>query len=511
MSKARPTLNMYRQGSGDSSYSQRSSDLSLNEEREHFRRDTERQALLQLEKGRTKPVAFAVKTNVAFDGSLDDDSPVHGYAVSFSMGDYLHVMERYDQNWWIGRKVQIGCDIGFIPSPAKLETLRIQLAQIKNAPRNATKPSSTANLAKFLPKKNDNNSNSPTSNNVGTGSDEENQDNLDDGPRSKLPENETNPPTVQASLIEQERKKKGFLGKKVEQIPPYDVVPSMRPVVIIGPSLKGYEVTDMMQKALFEHIKRRFESRVIITRVSCDVSLAKKNNLLNRARPNFGNSNSNSSNNRGTSMEDVQNEIERIFELAKTLQLVVLDCDTINHPSQLAKTSLNPITVHLQISSPKVLQRLIKSRGKSQTRNMNVQLVSAEKLAQCPLEMWDIILHENTLEEASEHLCGWLEEYWMSTHPQMRNPPSLTSTGYNMPMLRSGQPGGGQAGQLPGGQQLQLGQPPSTNSNNNKPPTGGMQGVPPVAPPRHPPNPRLQKMKDDDREFQQMRAKYDEE
>jgi len=218
MSKARPTLNMYRQGSGDSSYSQRSSDLSLNEEREHFRRDTERQALLQLEKGRTKPVAFAVKTNVAFDGSLDDDSPVHGYAVSFSMGDYLHVMERYDQNWWIGRKVQIGCDIGFIPSPAKLETLRIQLAQIKNAPRNATKPSSTANLAKFLPKKNDNNSNSPTSNNVGTGSDEENQDNLDDGPRSKLPENETNPPTVQASLIEQERKKKGFLGKKKEPV-----------------------------------------------------------------------------------------------------------------------------------------------------------------------------------------------------------------------------------------------------------------------------------------------------
>jgi voltage-dependent calcium channel beta-2 len=42
-------------------------------------------------------VAFAVKTNVAFDGSLDDDSPVHGYAVSFSMGDYLHIMERYDQ------------------------------------------------------------------------------------------------------------------------------------------------------------------------------------------------------------------------------------------------------------------------------------------------------------------------------------------------------------------------------------------------------------------------------
>ena len=53
--KGRTTYNsIYRQGSGESSYSQRSSDQSLDEEREHFRRDTERQALLQLEKGMIK-------------------------------------------------------------------------------------------------------------------------------------------------------------------------------------------------------------------------------------------------------------------------------------------------------------------------------------------------------------------------------------------------------------------------------------------------------------------------
>lgn len=358
---------------GSNSYDQQScASSSYDEARDFHWQEAKRKALAQLDRARLEPVAFTIKSNINYDPVIDDDSILHSLAISFRVKDFLHIKDKYDDDWWIGRLVKEGCDVGLIPSPMKLESLRLSQAR------------PFSNLA----------------------------DDID-------PEGEEVGSACVRNGIRPGKYKRKLYGKFQHPVA-FDVVPSVRPIILIGPSLKGFEVTDMMQKAIFDFLKERFKNRVIITRVTADISLARQAEKLNP----IGGGGSmkqglidRSNNDRLTSnFIEVTYEIERIFKLASTMQLIALDCDTINHPAQMARTSLAPILVYLKVASPKVLHRLIKSRGKGQARQINAQMSAAEKLSQLPNEMFDVILDENQLEDACDHLANYLESYWRSIH-----------------------------------------------------------------------------------------------
>ncbi|RDD39934.1 Voltage-dependent L-type calcium channel subunit beta-2 [Trichoplax sp. H2] len=386
------------------------SDDSEGVEAESCRRELEDRARVSLDRAKSKTIAFAVRANVGFNGSVDDDSPLPGYAVSFDSKSFLHVIEEFNEEWWIGRVVKVGAGFGFVPSPTKFENLKLQssITSIKSIPRTTARSISNQNYFSYYVKE--------ASTFVGataSGIDEISSPRTVDitcEDEEEFPDVKEERSGTGLSGIRSKR----ILFKKMDSQSPYDIVPIMRPIVLVGPSLKQYEVTDMLHKALLDYLKQKFAGRIAFMKVTADFSLAKK--MTPQAASKIAVMEKNS--NKFSGLVEVSNTVKRVFEMAKNnMQLLVLESDAINHPSQISKTNLAPLIFYVKIDNVKVLQRLIKSRGKSQSKYMNAQLVAAEKLQLCNEDQFAAILNENLLREACEHLGDTLEEYWLACHP----------------------------------------------------------------------------------------------
>lgn len=420
-------------------------------------------AVRELESAKHKQVAFAVRTNISFDASVyGGDAPSPNRVISFDAREFLHIKKRFDPYWWIGRRVHVGSPLGFIPSPTKLEIIHGTfpsnfMATAQNAVDTHMNQSANVNSLGHTGRLLTNEGDGTTERNrlrglfMG-GSDQDRRTPLPSANRRRLSEDMLLGDYVgdgyddvddlqigglnhaTAFAHQDGQLTTGSLGKRPGQVPgsssgvrrkvfskkpdavvPYEIVPCMRPVVFVGPALKGYEVTDMMQKAIFDAMKKHFDGRIIVSRVSTNISLAKRvGALLHLDKKNVTE--------RGRSRQlvtllEVQQDLERIFHLGSKMQLLLLDCDTVNHPSQISKTCLSPIVIYIKIGSIRVLNRLIKNRGKEQKKNAGVQTAAAEKLLQCQNDAFDFIVDQNTLDAATEALRQYLENYWCATHP----------------------------------------------------------------------------------------------
>ena len=48
---------------------------------------------------------------------------------------------------------------------------------------------------------------------------------------------------------------------------PYEAIPLIRPIVLCGPSLRNFDVTDLMHKALFHALKRAFGEKLEVVHI----------------------------------------------------------------------------------------------------------------------------------------------------------------------------------------------------------------------------------------------------
>ena len=97
-----------------------------------------------------------MRTNIEYVPSPDDLCPIAKGAIAFPAKEFLHIkdvrklllvdeilfpksllLQKFNNDWWIGRLVKLDAQLGFIPSPAKLEMIRIQ-SNRKN--KNQTQP-----------------------------------------------------------------------------------------------------------------------------------------------------------------------------------------------------------------------------------------------------------------------------------------------------------------------------------------------------------------------------------
>ncbi|VDM53508.1 unnamed protein product [Angiostrongylus costaricensis] len=163
-------------------------------------------------------VAFAVRANATYDGTLEDESPIQRKTISFKKGDFLHIYKRYTFDWWIGRVVAANTTIGFIPTARRLARL---IEQHEEEPA-------------LLPDRNTLLGGNPRE------------------PNSELPMDFLCDLVVigvgsNLGIVWPDRVKQSVIW---EYPNPYTVVPSTRPIVLLGPCYQSSRLTQLMHAAV---------------------------------------------------------------------------------------------------------------------------------------------------------------------------------------------------------------------------------------------------------------------
>ncbi|VDO20998.1 unnamed protein product [Haemonchus placei] len=261
-------------------------------------------------------VAFAVRANSAYDGALEDESPIQKKTISFKKGDFIHIYKRYTHDWWIGRVVAAESTIGFVPTARRLA--RLTEEQVDEREKSTDKNTIVAREAEIW-----------------------------------------------------------------EYPNPYTVVPSTRPIILLGPCYQSSRLTQLMHAAVRSAIVKKFGSRV--RRLTTDIGEKDIN----------------------------ERELRLITAMTEDLHLILLECPNISTPGDVAHLNMAPILLLFRISNRKILLKLLKKTG----IKGHSAIAGADFLNQLAPDQVDVIIEDNGLHEATNKIFKFLEAYWLALHP----------------------------------------------------------------------------------------------
>ncbi|VDL69635.1 unnamed protein product [Nippostrongylus brasiliensis] len=171
---------------------------------------------------------------------------------------------------------------------------------------------------------------------------------------------------------------------------PFTVVPSTRPIILLGPCYQSSRLTQLMHAAVRSAIVKKFGSRV--RRLATDIG------------------------NKGSSKLTIdinERELRLITAMTEDLHLILLECANISTPADVAQLNMAPILILIRISNRKILLKLLKKTGIKGGSSIG----GADFLNQLSPDQVDIIVEDNGLPEATNKIFKFLEAYWLALHP----------------------------------------------------------------------------------------------
>lgn len=338
-------------------------------------------------------VLFTFRSNVMYNCKEDANPPLYGQPISFCENDFLQVVKVASPEWWIARVIGSGAVCGYIPSPlcffkkhdphfqddasqrkwihrvsASLLLQKDGQAGHTGIPRNNPRVfKSLSSVATLL-------------------------DSLEVPPKGTI--------TTGITTRWQNRK-----------MSPYDLAPNLRPLVLVGPSSPGHEITDKMQQSLVAYLCASFPNKC--TALDIDTF----GDGTGGFKP--GNTKAKKPKTKGPQRLNAQ-QMNAVFDTAASGVIPIL-CTKHQNVDVLRRSPVMPIIVFLRIGSSHVLNKLLKSRG---DQGIKAQMQASERLNSLNPLYFDIILTHSKLDQSCYELAAFVDAYVKD----IRRPPVVDAT-----------------------------------------------------------------------------------